>query len=158
MCFVLELKEPAFCSFRRIFVDWVSVGISSVVKVNENRTGVDFRTYFNVIKLVVLAEVLCGDTCHIHESNRLVLASNIKVGAHSCVVFVRLLEEACVRTVGNLYFVKVCKECCMTAVVRPVCIKNTDFCDCRIAVDALEIVLKEFDVQQIHCKTEFLAV
>ena len=45
----------------------------------------------------------------------------------------------------------------MTAMVRPVCINNTDFCDCGISVLCIsEISLKESEVIKIHSKALFI--
>ena len=44
----------------------------------------------------------------------------------------------------------------MTAVVGPVCIYHSDFCDSRVAILCLEVALAESNIVCIHCKTVFL--
>ena len=158
MSFVFEHHKPAFSSTRIIGSKWLTLFICCVMNVYINRAGIVFFGNFHILKLSMLFQVLHSDYSHIHQADRLICAAGIHFCTHSLVIFQRFFEEVSIRAVFNFDVLKFCKESCVTAVVRPVCIEYADFCFGWIAFFTDKIILQEFNVGVVHGKTHFISV
>ena len=137
MCFVFEHQQPFFA------------GTIIQFNIDFNAASVDFFTFVQVFKFACTFEIFGTNSCQVHQSKRSVFvwiqfffdSQIFFVGSFYCFVF-------------DSYFVKDCVECCMTAVVRPVCVNHTQFCKCRIAFFLVfEVILTESQVICVHSKT-----
>ena len=106
----------------------------------------------------MLLKVLNANNSHVHKADRLVVAAGIHFSTHVSIVLQRFLEQRSIRTFFNLNVLKFSQESSMAAVIRPVSIKNADFCFSRITLFTNKIFLKEFNVSQVHRKPHLLTV
>ena len=130
VCFIFEQQQPFLCFAFHINVDFYS-------------TSIDFFGFIQTIQFAFFFQQFCSDSANIHQVDGFCSAD----GFSGCQVFiVSILQQF----VFKLDAVDGCIECCMTAMIGPVCIDHFDFCDGRISVFTQEVVLAYFDIIQIH--------
>ena len=137
MCFILEHKKPLL-----------------VLAVNVNGyfygAGIYFFTLVKVGEKTVFFQLsYCGGR-NIHKADRLCASAKLLL-----VELVFLISFGNIGSV-NLRIVDYRSECCVTAVIRPVCIYHSDFGKGRISLLLLEIFLTELYIAKIHSKCVLL--
>ena len=137
MCFILEHKKPLL-----------------VLAVNVNGyfygAGIYFFTLVKVGEKTVFFQLsYCGGR-NIHKADRLCTSAKLLL-----VELVFLISFGNIGSV-NLRIVDYRSECCVTAVIRPVCIYHSDFGKGRISLLFLEIFLTELYIAKIHSKCVLL--
>ena len=133
VCFIFEQQQPFLCFAFYINVDFYC-------------TSVDFFGFIQTIQFAFFFQEFRCDCTNIHQVDGFCSADGFSC---SQIFVIRILQQF----IFEFDAVDGCVECCMTAVIRPVCIDHFDFCDGRISVFAQEVVLAYFDVVQIHCQT-----
>ena len=136
MGFILEEKKPGFAYAININIDF-------------NSTSIDFFGFIKFGKLAVFFKIFNCNSCKVHKADGLCSAKLFSC----CDIFFKCALK---KLVFKGYIINNSKECCMTAVVRPICINHSDFCYCGITVFRFEIVLAECNIICIHCKTKIL--
>ena len=136
MCFVLEEEQPFF-------------DFSVNININFNCASINFFTLIKTVKLAVCFKIFCSDCADIHKIDGLCSADCL---AGFDVSVISRLQKL----VLKLNAVNRCEECCMTAMVRPVCVNHSDFCDCWVALFANEVLLAELYVINIHSKAHII--
>ena len=122
---------------------------------NVNGAGVDLLALVKLGELASLFEHLYCDGCDIHQSLgalcRLFLSVNLDSGCEVSVISGRYCF------IVYFYVIDMSREGGVTAMVRPVCIDNSDFCDSGISFFFIsEVALEELEVVYIHSKTELV--
>ena len=124
-----------------------------------NGTCIDLFRFIKIVKFSFFLELLACKSSNVHETNGLfgdsVSVNFFSVGEIALISSLDLCREFIITF--ELDICKVSKECCMTAVVRPVCIKNPDLCNCRNSSLLFEEILNELDVSKAHCKAHSLS-
>ena len=103
-------------------------------------------------------EIFCSDAGHIHEAQVLVPFS-VHVFSH-CHVFCKgFADDLPVRGVVEADVFEGRIKRCMSAVIGPVCIDDFQFCQGRVAVLRISIILlNEFNIFRTHGKSHFPAI
>ena len=133
MCFILKEKKPRLFFAVNFNFDF-------------NCTSIDFLGLVQFIELSVFLQIFNGNRCQIHKANRLCPAQFL---ANSHIVIISLLQKL----VLELCVVDNRQKCCVTAMIRPICVYHTDFRKGGVSVLRLKVVLTEFNIVLIHCKT-----
>ena len=146
MCLILEHEDIVF----RLSVNFYPYF---------DRACIDLFRLIKVCKLAVLLKLLAGDGTDIHEADRL-LADPLAVNIFSCCKIILI----CLFDLGRelvitfkLDVCEVCKECRVTAVIRPVGIENTDLGNRWNSSLLFEEILNELYVSKAHCKSHGLS-
>ena len=136
--FVFEHQQPFFLFAVDVHIDFYAA-------------SVDFFAFIKALELACAFEIFCTDCCKVHQC----------YGTVTCrVQFVfdfKIFFPACLNVfIFDNYVLQLCHKCCMTAVVRPVCIDHLDFCESWVSFFCvLEVVVAECQVVCIHCKPVF---
>ena len=134
MCFIFKHQQPVLIFTIHVHCDF-------------NRTCIDFFGFIQVIQLACLFENLCSDCAKIHQCYRLFLTACID----NLSVFEIVIIHFTYVFIFNIDVFQNRIECCMTAMVAPVCIDDFDFRDSWITLFfILEIALQECDIRKIH--------
>ncbi len=112
--------------------------------------GVDLLRLVEVGEDALVLEVLGADRAHVHEGDGPLVA--LQLAAHLEVA----LEGGPDHVVVDLDVVELGAEGGVAAVVRPVRVDHLDLGDRRVAPLALEVVLAEADVGEVHGKAALL--
>ncbi len=138
MSFILEHENPVF----KLSVD---------IYLYLYRAGIYLFAFIKVRKKSVSLELLGSKSTDIHECDRSVASAEFlaDIEVHIiCILDVRSYDA---------YILNICKECSMTAVVRPVSIYHAYFSDSRITMFLVsEIILTELDIVIVHSKSELV--
>ena len=144
VCLVLEEYEPLF--------------LYSVHNYRNNyRASIDLVWHFHIIELACCLELFHTHKGYIHETYKLVISVLVHL-LHLCSVCVKcLLKKILVISIVELYICELCWECCMTAVIWPVCIENSDLGHGWISLLlTLEIVLDVKEILECHGKSKWV--
>ena len=137
VCFILEHQQPIL-----LFTIHINLDL--------DRTCVDFFRFIQIIEFSCLFENLCTDCTKIHQSDRLFLTTCIDDLSVFQIVIIHFLYIFIFD--ADVFQNRI--ECCMTAVITPVCINHLDFCNSRITLFFIaEVSLQECDIRKIHRKT-----
>ena len=133
VCFIFEQQQPFLCFAFHINVDFYC-------------TSVDFFRFIQTVQFAFFFQQFRSNCTDIHQVDGFCSADCFSC----CDIFViRILQQF----IFKCNAVDCCQECCMTAVIGPVCVDHFDFCDCRVSVFRQEVVLTYFDIIQIHSQT-----
>ena len=145
MGFILKEEEPFF--FDAVDIDR-----------DDNRAGVDFFRFIEVVELAGSLQFLDGNGSHIHQGLRFLA---LQVFPRRLIRFISALDWRCEGPVfkGNIRQFR--HERRVAAVVRPVRIDDADFRDRRVAFFFIpEVSLDEFQIieahGQAHVRRQFL--
>ena len=142
MCLILEEYKPLL---------FLSINLNR----NNNGACIDLIGLLHIIQFAGFLELTHCEKCNIHQRNKLVVSS----GKHllmCCIIFlISLLDRLLVITLIKRNILKLCKKCGMTAVVRPICIQNTDLCHGRISfLLPCKILLDMKEILECHCQIQ----
>ena len=114
--------------------------------------GIDFLRFIQVCQLAVLAQGLHADNRNIHQRH-ITVFSGIEFFPVLQVFRISLGNARRVITLGNLHFIHRRSKGGMTAVVGPICINYSKFCNGRRTLFRIpEVNLAERHVRQTHGK------
>ena len=140
MCLILEVDQP-FLFF------------TVYVYRNYNTAGIDLIRFFLVSKLSFCFQFLHSHQSQVHQADKFVLTALVKFFSVSKIFLVSIYDRCFVITFVKFYICQFCGEGCVTAMIRPVCIKYTDFCHGRVTfLFSVEIMLDMLEILECHCK------
>ena len=92
---------------------------------NNYRACIDLIGFFLVRKFALLFEFLHAHKRDVHQAYELILAVSVHVCPCLLVIFKRLPDRSGIESIIKGNFGKFRRECCMSAVITPIRIKNT---------------------------------
>ena len=142
MCLILKVDKPLLCY--SVYCDR-----------HHDAARIYLIGYFHILELSFLLQLTHCKKCNIHEAYELVISAledNLSVGK---VTIVGINNRLLVISIAEAYILKLRGECGMTTMVRPVCIKNTDFRHGRVTLLLIfEIILYMLKIFKCHGKTK----
>ena len=140
--FVLEVDQPLF---------FFSVHIHRY----HDTAGIDLIGLFLVCKFAFCFQFLHCHKSQIHQADKFVITAFVHVLMGIQIFFVCFFDWSLIVAFIKLHAGKLCGECGMTAVVRPVCIQNTDLCHRRITfLFFVKIILDVLEILECHGKVQ----
>ena len=142
MCFILKVDEPFF--FFSIHIDR-----------NYDGAGINLIGFFLILQFSFGFQFLHGKKCQIHQTDEFVISSFVQDFSVCQILFIRFYNRLFIVTVFEGYFLKLCREGGVTAMVRPVSIQHTDLCHGRISLlFVFKIILDMFEIFECHSQIQ----
>ena len=139
MCFILEHQQP-------ILIFTININLDSY------RTGIDFFRFIKIFQLSIFLKSLDANCCKIPQRKWLFCFSCVNFFAQIKISIICFLNIF----ILDINIVDNCIECCMTAMIRPVCINHFNFSDSWISLFfILEVILQKLDICKIHSQAIF---
>ena len=117
---VLEKYKPVLC--------YRAVAIVNIYR-NYYCTSIVLLRLFHICKLAVLLKLLHSHEGDVHKGDKFLL-SLLRISVHILsrlkVLIIGSLDRCLVEAIAKAYIFQLCSEGCVTAMIRPVCIKNAD--------------------------------
>ena len=124
---------------------------------NYYRAGIYLIWLLHIIEFSVSFEFTHTHKCNIHKRNIFVRSVLEKFFSCSFIHLIRCFDRCIVITILKLNILKFCLECCMTAVVWPICIKYTNLRNGRLSVFLIfKVILNMQEIFKCHCKIKRL--
>ena len=115
-----------------------------------NGAGIDFFGLIQILQLTLFTQLFHADNSNVHQGYRTIgiFAVHLVTGSHVFIIcFLNRLSES---TGNNVHIFDLRHKCSMTAVVGPISIQYTNFCNSRFAVFLIKIFLAPKQILQAH--------
>ena len=147
--------------FRRVIVrlifkvDEPLLFLSVHIDGNDDRAGIDLVGLFLIIKLSFFFELLRTENGEIHQADELVAAPPVHLVVICEISLEGIFDRSAHIAIPELHVLKLRGEGRVAAVIRPVCIEDTDLRDRRIPLLCiLKISADEFEIRKCHGKIQ----
>ena len=132
---VLEKQKPVLRFAVNVYIDL-------------NGASVDLLRLVKFVEFALRFQIFYGKRCNIHETNGLCSAeffADLKIIV-ICALQQFVLED-------RVVYAR--QKCCMTAMIRPICVDHSDLRHRRIPMFGYKVFLTKGYIVRVHCKTVF---
>ena len=142
MCLILKVDQPFF-------------GFSVNFHRHNNTAGVNLIRFFLICKFSIFFQLTHRHQGHIHQAYKFILPSGKYLRPMLHIHIISILHRFLVIAFLKINIFKFGLECCMTAVIGPICVKHTNLCHCWVPFFFTRIIfLNKFKIIKCHCKAK----
>ena len=120
---------------------------------NYNTAGIDLIRLLHIFQLAFFFQLAHSHQGHIHQAHIFIITARINFIVGIFVGLIGRFFKFFIVAVFKTDIFKLCLECCMAAMIRPVCIQHTDLSHRRIPFFFTgKVFLNELEVLKGHCQ------
>ena len=142
MSFIFKIDQPLF---------FFSIHIHR----NNDGAGINLIGFFLILQFSFGFQLFHSQKSQIHQTDELVISSLVKYFTIRQVLLIGLNDRLFIIPVFECYFLQLCGECGMAAVIGPVSIQHTNLCHRRITFFFIfKIVLNMQKIFECHSQIQ----